>query len=85
MNTDPHAEPSPAGERRAPTPGATVVLRRYMRLPRFCDHYDIGRTTAYRLFAAGKIRAIKSGGATLVDVQSAENYFNSRQSLQVGA
>jgi excisionase family DNA binding protein len=51
--------------------------RAYSRIKSFCEEYDVSRSTAYRLAAAGHIRFVKLGEATLVDLASARAYFAS--------
>jgi hypothetical protein len=49
----------------------------YCSITDFCRLFGGGRTSAYRLIAAGRIRAVKRGTRTLIDLQSAHNYFAS--------
>ena len=44
-------------------------------IARALDHYGIGRTKLYELINAQAIRAVKLGGKTLIDVASADAFF----------
>ena len=46
--------------------------RRLMSLRQWGETYGGSRSTAYRLAAAGKLRLVKRGARTLVDVDSAD-------------
>ena len=65
-------------------PNNDVASPRFMRLPTFCEAYDTSRATAYRAIAAGRIRAVKCGRATLIDVASAEAWFASLPEATIG-
>jgi hypothetical protein len=44
-------------------------------IARALNDYGIGRTKLYELMNAGAIRAVKLGGRTLIDVASADAFF----------
>lgn len=48
---------------------------KYMRISEFTKEYPVSRTRLYELFNQKKIKAKKLGGQTLVDCESADNYF----------
>lgn len=60
-------------------------LPRYQRIPAFCHTWGTSRSSVYRLLAAGHIRAVKLGDATLIDCMSADAYFASLPPAQVRA
>lgn len=47
-------------------------MKKLLTLTDLRDDYGIPRTTAYRLFASGQLKAVKLNGRTLVDAESAE-------------
>lgn len=51
-------------------PAETLAPLAY-RVPDACAVLGIGRTSLYELMAAGKLRAIRIAGRTLVDAESA--------------
>ncbi len=51
-------------------PAETLAPLAY-RVPDACTVLGIGRTSLYELMAAGKLRAIRVAGRTLVDAESA--------------
>ena len=63
-------------------PGRTEQPR-YQRIPDFCRIYGMSRSGTYRAIAAGHLRAVKVGSATLIDCTSAENWFASLPSVQM--
>ena len=46
-----------------------AVLPRYATIPHWCDISGYGRTRTYEDIGAGKLKAIKLGTRTLIDVQ----------------
>jgi hypothetical protein len=53
-----------------------------MSVPAALDRYGIGRTKLYALIGIGEIRAVKLGAKTLIDVESADAFFDSLPELQ---
>ena len=47
----------------------------------FCQRYAVGRSKAYQLIANGQVVAKKMGSKTLVDAQSARDWFDSLPAL----
>ena len=47
----------------------------------FCQRYAVGRSKAYQLIANGSVVAKKMGSKTLVDAQSARDWFDSLPAL----
>ena len=47
----------------------------------FCQRYSLGKTKAYELIANGSVSAKKVGSKTLVDAQSARDWFESLPAL----
>ena len=52
-----------------------------MSVPTALDRYGIGRTKLYALIGVGEIRAVKLGSKTLIDVASADAFFDSLPEL----
>ncbi|MFZ4122936.1 MAG: hypothetical protein ACOYKM_14915 [Caulobacterales bacterium] len=52
-----------------------------MSVPTALDRYGIGRTKLYALIGVGAIRAVKLGSKTLIDVASADAFFDSLPEL----
>src|SRR5262249_28935105 len=48
----------------------------FIKISTFCKTYETGRTKTYELIKSGKIRAVKSGRATLLEVASAQKHFS---------
>ena len=53
-----------------------------MSVPAALDRYGIGRTKLYALIGVGEIRAVKLGAKTLIDVESADAFFDSLPELR---
>ena len=51
----------------------------------FCEQYALGRSKAYGLIADGSVAAKKMGSKTLIDVQSARNWYDNLPDLQSNA
>jgi excisionase family DNA binding protein len=49
--------------------------KRAFSISEFCARYSIGRTTAYKEIAAGRLGAIKVGHRTLIAEDSAEAWL----------
>jgi excisionase family DNA binding protein len=47
-----------------------------LRVKEMCARYGISRTTLYEEIAAGRLRAVKCGKATLIPCTSAEAWLN---------
>lgn len=56
-----------------------------MPMTEFCSIYRIGRTTAYREVAAGRLKVRKLGAATRIARTDAEAWFASLPVRQGGA
>lgn len=52
-----------------------TTARRAFTLGDFCDFYSIGRSTAYAMIRAGKLRSIKIGGRRMIRADDAELLF----------
>src|SRR6476469_4156633 len=50
--------------------------RRWGRLPRFCDNYEIETTTAYGWLGAGRVRSRKIGGIRLWEIGTVRGVDN---------
>lgn len=58
--------------------------KKYITLKVFCDTFGVCPTTAYdRLLNTGAIRAVRVGRRTLIDVESAEQFFASLPSFKM--
>jgi excisionase family DNA binding protein len=51
------------------------IAKRGIRIPAFCSHYGVGRSTVYRLIKEGKLARLKVGRCTLIDVDDAERWW----------
>ena len=60
-------------------------MKRLLSIRSFCDAYGVGRTRTYDLIAAGKLRAVKNGPRTMIDVESAEAWAASLPRFKSGA
>jgi Helix-turn-helix domain len=56
--------------------------QRAMRIPDFCERYDIGRTKAYEEINAGRLRARKAGRRTIITADDAEDWLGRLPALQ---
>lgn len=59
---------------RENTPAAS---RSAMSVKSFCEAYDVGETTVYRLMASGNLRAVKVGRKTLIPMEAARDWLKS--------
>jgi excisionase family DNA binding protein len=57
---------------------------RYLCLKDAARRYGTSKSTLYLHIARGSIRAIKHGGRTLVDVASADAYFDNLPLVKLG-
>lgn len=55
----------------------TQVERRFISVRNLAREFSISPATIYRLLKAGKIKAVKIGAATRVEMKSVETYFAS--------
>jgi len=46
-----------------------------MSIKQFCQTYGLSRSSAYELLAAGKLKALKAGGKTLILKASADEWL----------
>ncbi len=51
------------------------VNAKFARIPKICQRYGFSRATLYRLAGEGKIRLVRLGGGSFVDVASVEALF----------
>jgi len=58
--------------------------RRAFSVRGFCEAYDISDSLAYELIAEGKLQARKMGSKTLIDVTSAEAWFDALPAFKSG-
>jgi hypothetical protein len=49
-------------------------MKRFISIRDFGDQYGPKRTQTYDLIAAGKLKAVKMGPRTMIDVESAEQW-----------
>jgi excisionase family DNA binding protein len=56
--------------------------RRAFPIADFCRRYSIGRTTAYREIAAGRLRAVKVGRRTLITEEAAKDWLAGLPGMQ---
>ena len=47
--------------------------RRALRVDEFCDRYGVGRTSAYKMIAAGELKSVVIGGRRLIPIDVAES------------
>ena len=57
-------------------------MKRFISIKGFCDAYGVGRTRTYDLLAAGKLKAVKNGQRTMIDIESAERWAASLPRFQ---
>jgi hypothetical protein len=50
---------------------------KFQTIKQFRAERGVGHTLTYELIATGKIKAIKLGAKTLIDVESADTFFQS--------
>lgn len=50
------------------------LMPRFITIKSFCMEFQVGRTRAYALIAAGAIEAVKNGSRTLIVRESAERW-----------
>lgn len=50
---------------------------RGLRIPAFCSHYGVGRSTVFKLIKEGKLTRLKVGRCTLIDADDAERWWRS--------
>ncbi len=55
-----------------------------LSLKQFCHDYGVSRATAYRLFAARQLAAVKIGTRTCVSIEEAERWRSSLVPFQPG-
>jgi excisionase family DNA binding protein len=49
--------------------------QRAMSIDEFCEHYRVGRTTAYEEIKRGRLRARKCGRRTIIGDDDGEDWF----------
>ena len=59
--------------------------RRLMRLIPACEYAQVGRTKMYELINNGKVKSVKAGRSTLIDLDTVDNFFftSERPALQL--
>lgn len=58
---------------------------RLLNIEEASNYLNIGRSTMYSLLNTKKIKAIKIGKRTLIDIMSLNEFINSRQEYEGGA
>jgi excisionase family DNA binding protein len=53
--------------------------RRLMRLIPACEYAQVGRTKMYELIKSGEVTVVKAGRSTLVDLDSVDRFFFTRE------
>jgi hypothetical protein len=56
---------------------SSTTTKRALSVRDFFDRYSIGRTKFYEEVRAGRLRVVKLGKKTLVDIDEAERWFAS--------
>jgi hypothetical protein len=64
---------------------ATESTTEYARIPETCRRFGLGRSRLYLLVGEGRVRFIKAGNATLVDLGSVRDYLAACPPAQVRA
>ena len=59
------------------------ALPLFAKPARATELYDISKSELYRLLAAEKIRAVKAGRTTLIDMQSVRDYLASLPAAKI--
>lgn len=54
---------------------STTTSPRYAPIPRAIEITGLGRSTIYKLAGQGKLRLVKAGGRTLVDMEHAMHWM----------
>lgn len=57
----------------------------FLKMGEFCDRYKIGRTSAYREAAAGRLKLRKFGSATRIAIEDAEAWAANLPIIDRGA
>jgi hypothetical protein len=65
--------------------GYPEPLPEYGRIPATCRRFALSRSRLYILAAAGSVRFVKVGRATLVDWASVRDYLATCPSAEIGA
>jgi excisionase family DNA binding protein len=64
---------------------ATSIQQRAMSIGEFCQHYGIGRTTAYEEIKRGRLRGLKVGKRTLITEENAEDWLRRLPAIETGS
>jgi excisionase family DNA binding protein len=64
---------------------ATSIQQRAMSIGEFCQHYGIGRTTAYEEIKRGRLRGLKVGKRTLITEDNAEDWLRRLPAIETGS
>jgi excisionase family DNA binding protein len=82
-------EPQRSGEGADSVIGVQIMVeekhkvRRLVEFKEGCKYGRFGRTLAYRLIAAGKIKAYKMGHKTMIDLNTVDAYHGSLPTAEV--
>lgn len=61
----------------------TTTVPEYGRIPEACRRYGLSRSRLYLLAGEGRVRFVKVGSATLVDLRSVQDYLSACPPAQV--
>ena len=66
------------------TQSSALPRARYMNIRDFCLSFGLSRSGVYRALAEGRLRAVKLGGRTLLDVNHADAAFAALPEVRIG-
>ena len=55
------------------------AVRRLMKVSRFCEEHDVGKTTAYKLMKCGVLKFVMVGADRRIIVESVEQWLAAQQ------
>lgn len=67
----------------APAISTAQIRRRFVSIETWCELSGISRRQTYERIAQGKLRAVKDGHKTLIDMETGERYLAERPELKV--
>ena len=76
---------SEAERQRRARQRAANIQQRAMSVGQFCQHYGIGRTTAYEEIKRGRLRGLKVGKRTLITEDNAEDWLRRLPAIETGS